>query len=226
MNDAFERRNDAAKNFRDLAADHKNIVDLQENAQAVAFAGELRLVGLRVLEIERVIDGHGDLAGDALHELQLRVRNSLRGHAAEAHRADAALSRGQRKNRHGTDAVFANPRYEVGETRFFVDIGDDQRLLRLPDPAGRMAFDRRFHAGDFFRGDARFENMKTHHVADRIVEDESQEVEFNDGVQAAGKVVEKRGEIALLGDGFADFEQRFELTPGMLEGRGEGDFAR
>ena len=89
-----------------------------------------------------------------------------------------------------------------------------------------MAFDGRFHAGDFFRGDARFENVKAHHVADGIVEDESEEVEFDDGVQAAGEVVEKRGKIALLGDGFADFEQGFELTPGMLEGRGEGDFGR
>ena len=181
---------------------------------------------MRILKIERVINGHGDLAGDALHELQLGVREALRRHAAEAHGADAALRRGQRKNRHGTDAVFANPRYEVRETHLFVNIGDDERLLRLPDPAGRMAFDGRFHAGHFFRGDARFENVKAHHVADGIVQDEREEVEFNDGMQAAGKVVEKRGEIALLGDCFADFEQGFELTPGMLEGRSEGDFGR
>ena len=69
VNDAFEGGNDAAENFGDLAADHQNVVNLQENAQAVAFAGKLRLVGLRILEIERVVDGHGDLAGDALHEL-------------------------------------------------------------------------------------------------------------------------------------------------------------
>ena len=44
VNDAFERGDDAAKNFTDLAADHQNIVDLQKNAQTVALAGELRLV--------------------------------------------------------------------------------------------------------------------------------------------------------------------------------------
>src|SRR5207253_10608661 len=54
MNDTLECGNDTSKNFRDLAADHQNVVDLQENAQAVALAGELRLVGLRILEIERV----------------------------------------------------------------------------------------------------------------------------------------------------------------------------
>jgi len=58
------------------------------------------------------------------------------------------------------------------------------------------------------------------------VKDEREEVEVDDGVEAAGKVVEKRGEIALLGDSLADFEQGFELTPGMLERRSKGDFGR
>ena len=141
VNDALERGNDAAKNFGDLAADHENVVDLQKHAQAVALAGELRLVSLRILKIKRVIDGYGDLAGDALHKLQLGVRDALGNHAAKPHRADAALRRGERKDGHRMDAVFANPRYEVREARFFVDIGDDERLLSLPNPAGRMAFD-------------------------------------------------------------------------------------
>src|SRR6266700_2209248 len=164
--------------------------------------------------IERVIDSHGDLAGDALHELQLGVRDALRDHAAETHRADPALRRGERENRQGTDAMFAETRHEVRESRFFVDIGDDERLLRFPDPAGGMAFDGRFHTRRFFSGDASFQNMKAHHVSDGVVEDTSKEVELDDGMEAAGKVVEKRGEGALLGDSFADFEQGFELTPG------------
>jgi len=68
--------------------------------------------------------------------------------------------------------------------------------------------------------------MKPHHVPDGIVENESKKVELDNGMKAPGKVVEKRGKIALLGDCFADFEQGFELTPGMLEGRSEGDFGR
>ena len=36
--------------------------------------------------------------------------------------------------------------------------------------------------------------MEAHHVADGIVKDESKEIEFNDGMQATGKVVEERGE--------------------------------
>jgi len=122
--------------------------------------------------------------------------------------------------------VFAEPWHEVRESCFVVDIGDDQRLLRFPDPAGGMAFDGRFHTRRFFSGDASFQNMKAHHVSDGIVKDTSKEVELDDGMKAAGKVVEKRGEIALLGDGLTDFEQGFELTPGMLKRRGEGDFGR
>jgi hypothetical protein len=77
-----------------------------------------------------------------------------------------------------------------------------------------------------FAGDARFKDMEAHDVARGIVENESEEVEVHDRVEAFGKVVEKRGKVALLGDGLADFEQGFELTPGVLEGRGEGDFGR
>jgi hypothetical protein len=38
--------------------------------------------------------------------------------------------------------------------------------------------------------------------------------------------VEKRGKIALLRDGLADFEQGFELTPGVFERGGKRHFRR
>jgi len=43
---------------------------------------------------------------------------------------------------------------------------------------------------------------------------------------AFGEVVEKRGKVALLGDGFADFQQSFELTPGVFERRVERSYRR
>jgi hypothetical protein len=58
------------------------------------------------------------------------------------------------------------------------------------------------------------------------MKNESEEIEVNHGVEAAGKVVEKRREIALLGDDLADFEQGFELTPGVFKRRSEYDFRR
>jgi hypothetical protein len=68
--------------------------------------------------------------------------------------------------------------------------------------------------------------METHNVPRRIVKDETEEVEFDNQVEARGKVVEKRGKIALLGDGLADFQQGFELTPGVFERGGEHHFRR
>jgi len=62
-----------------------------------------------------------------------------------------------------------------------------------------------------------FENVEAHDVPDGIVENKTKEVEFDDRMEPASKVVEQRGEIALLGDGLADFEQGFKLTPGVFE---------
>jgi len=45
-------------------------------------------------------------------------------------------------------------------------------------------------------------------------------------MKAAGKVVEKRGKIALLRNGLADLEQGFELTPGVFERGGKSHFRR
>jgi len=122
--------------------------------------------------------------------------------------------------------MLADSRDEFREARFFRNVADDKRLLRLPDPAGRIVFNGRFRASGLFTGNAAFQDVEAHNVARRIVKDEAEEVELNDEVQARGKVVEKRGKIALLGDGLADFEQGFKLAPGVFERGGERHFRR
>src|SRR5229473_3238503 len=118
--------------------------------------------------------------------------------------------------------------HELRVTSFQFGIGNDVRLLGLPDPAGRMALHGMFDFRRFwFRGgDARLEDVQAHDVLDGVVKDEGEEIEIDDGVETLGKVVEQRGEIALLGDGLADFEQGFELTPGMFKRGGERHFRR
>jgi len=96
----------------------------------------------------------------------------------------------------------------------------------LPNPAGGMALDRRFRASRLFCGNMGFENVEAHDVPDGIVENKTKEVEFDDRMEPASKVVEQRGEIALLGDGLADFEQGFKLTPGVFERGGKRHFRR
>ncbi len=184
------------------------------------------LVSLGSFEVERVVHRDGHLTGHALHELELGVCDALRHQAAEAHGAQAALRRGQRDDREGADVMLAEALQEFGEARFFLDVADDEGLLRLPDPSGRIVFNGSFRARGLFTGDARFENVEAHDVAAGIVENEGEEVEVDHGVQALGEVVEQRGQIALLGDGLANFQQGFKLTPGVFQRGGERHFRR
>jgi hypothetical protein len=51
------------------------------------------------------------------------------------------------------------------------------------------------------------------------MEHKGEKIEVHNAMEALGKVVEERREIAVLSDGFAHFEQGFELTPGVFERR-------
>jgi len=226
VNDALEGIDDAAEKFGNFPAGDQEIVDFENDLETVALARELRLISLRSREIQSIINGYGHLAGDALHELQFGVRNSLRDQAAEAHGAEAVLGGGERKDRERADIVLEVALQEIREARLFFGVADHKGLLRLPDPPGGISLDRGLAASGFFAGDARGENMEAHDVASGIMEDERQEIEINDGAQAVRKIVEQRGKIALLGDGLADFEQGFELTPGVLERGGKRHFRR
>jgi hypothetical protein len=62
-----------------------------------------------------------------------------------------------------------------------------------------------------------FEDMKTHDLANRVVKDQAEEIKINDRVKPRGKVVEEGGEVALLRDGLADFQQGFELATGVVQ---------
>ncbi len=115
---------------------------------------------------------------------------------------------------------------EIREARLLIGVADHKGLLRLPDPTGGVAFDGRLAAGGLFAGNARFKNVEAHDVARNVVKNEGEEIEVDNGVEAPGKVVEQRGQIALLGDGLADLEQGFELSPGVFERGGERHFRR
>ena len=94
VDDAFERGNDAREKLGEFAAGDENVVDFEKHAEAVAFARELLLIGLRSFEVEGVVHCDSHLAGNALHELQLGVSDAVRNHAAEAHGAKPMLRRG------------------------------------------------------------------------------------------------------------------------------------
>jgi hypothetical protein len=85
-----------------------------------------------------------------------------------------------------------------------------------------MPVDGRFRADVFVVRDARFENVQAHDVARGVVERQRKEIEIDDGVEALGEIVEEFGKVALLGDGFADFEKSFELAARVFMGLGAG----
>ena len=98
VNYAFERGDDAAKEFGEFATRDQDIVDLEKDLEAIAFLRKLFLIGLRRFEVESIIDGYGDLAGDALHELEADGRDALWDEAAKTHRAQAVLRGGERED--------------------------------------------------------------------------------------------------------------------------------
>src|SRR5260370_3807086 len=116
--------------------------------EAVTLAGELRLRSLGSSACEGVDDCYDHLDCHALHELQFGVGDAPRNQAAEAHGAKAVLGGSERKNRERADIVFAVALQEIGEARFFFGVADDKGLLRLPDPAGGVAFARNLPASD------------------------------------------------------------------------------
>src|SRR5260370_23395930 len=152
--------------------------------EAVTLAGELRLISLGSSEIQGVIDCYGHLACHALHELQFGVGDALRNKAAEAHGAKAVLGGSERKNRKGTYIMLAVAVEKFGEAGLFMGVADDKGLLRLPDPAGGGALDRRLTASGFFAWDGSGENVGAHYVASGIVKDEGPEIEVDDRAQA------------------------------------------
>ena len=84
VDDAFERRNNAREELWEFAAADEHVVDFEKHAEAVALARKLLLVGLGSFQVERVIYRHRHLAGHALHELKLGIRDALRYRVPEA----------------------------------------------------------------------------------------------------------------------------------------------
>src|SRR5271166_2835698 len=107
--------------------------------------------------------------------------------------------------------------HEVGIARLLGGVVSDKRLWMLPDPAGRGAIHGHLAAGIGFARFARFEDVQTHGVGGRVVQNKSKKIELQNGVEALGKFVEETVQVVVLRDGFADFEKRLELPRGVLE---------
>ena len=61
---------------------------------------------------------------------------------------------------------------------------------------------------------AGFQDVQAHGVLRGVVKNQAEKIELQDGVEALGEFVEEGFEVVLLGNGFADFQQSFELPVG------------
>jgi hypothetical protein len=87
------------------------------------------------------------------------------------------------------------------------DVVHDIRLLGLEDVARRRLADWRFAAALDIRRLLRFQNVQAHYLALSVVEQEVQEIETRDTVEASAEVMKELAEVAMMGDGFRDFEK-------------------
>lgn len=214
----LERRDDAPEESVGVARGDEQIVDLQENLQAVAFVGELLLRGFGGLEVKGIVDSDGDLSGDALHEVDLGRSDSLRNVAAETESAESMLRGGERKNCHGVNTGVLQALHEIGIARVLGGIENDERLLMLPNPARGNFVDGKFAVRLWLNRIVRLEDVKAHGVVGRFVKDQGEKVEGKDAVETLGKIVEEGFQVALLGDGFGDFEQGLDLAGRVVDG--------
>ena len=213
----LERRDDALEESVGVARRDEEIVDLQQNLQTVAFARELLLRRFGGLEVQGIVDSDRHLSGDALHKVDLVLRDSLRNIAAEAESAKAMLRGGERKDRHGVNAGVLQALHEGGIARVLGGIKNDEWLLMLPNPACRNFFDGKFTVRLGLNGIVRLEDMKAHGVVGGLVKDQSEKVESENAVKPLGEIVEEGLEVALLGNGFGDFQEGFKLTLRVLQ---------
>src|SRR6266404_672596 len=190
MDDAGERGNDPAEKIAQFATSDQDVVDIEQNLQAVSLLGEFLLGGLCGLKVQRIVHGDGYLRRDALHELNVRIGNGLWTNPSKTHGAKTVLRGGQWKNGKRANSSAAQPDEKFRKARFCFKIGNDKRLLRLPDPTRRIAFHGIFRADRLIAFHASFQDVKAHGVLDGIVENQSQEIGFDYGVQARGEFVE------------------------------------
>ena len=211
VNHAAQGRGDGAQEVVQVELGNHGVIYFEQHAQAVALPRQLPLVGLRALEIQRVVHGDGDLPRHLLQERDFALGVLVRRASPETHDAQPALRRGQRQRANRFHAVLAHDLQQRREWRFLFQVIQDERLLRFPDPAGRRLADLEFGPEAGVPGHFGFEDVQAHDVARGIVQDQVQVLEVHHAVQPLRQFVEQLAEIAVLGDRFGHFEQRLML---------------
>ncbi len=161
---------------------------------------------LDFLEGQGVRDGDRDLIGNEVQELQLGFLVGIRLLAREAERPDPAPSGGQRKIAAALHSIRGRSFRETRPTRLPTHVRDDQRALRLPDPARWEVLDRNSRRGRGY-GFEGLQNVQAHRVGRRLMHEHGQVIEADDLVEPLRQLVEQRRQIAVRDDRFRNRQQ-------------------
>ena len=105
MNHAAQGRGNGVQEGVQIELGNHGVVHFEQHAQPVALPRQLPLVGLRALEIQRVVHRDGDLPRHLLQERDFALGVLMRRAPPEAHHAQPALRRGQRQRANRSHSV-------------------------------------------------------------------------------------------------------------------------
>jgi len=74
----------------------------------------------------------------------------------------------------------------VRPPRFFGNIGNNERLLGLPHPAGRVVIDWQYQISGDLNGTSGLQNMKAHGAARHLVQNQSKNLKLDYLMEWAG----------------------------------------
>ena len=129
------------------------------------------------------------------------------------------MSRGERNDGAGMHSRCLQLLHEFRITRVFVRVQGDEGLLIFANPGRRVNSRSETSSADSFRGVRGLQNVQAHGVARGIVEHQREEIERQHVMETIGEIMEKRFQVVLLGNRFADRKQRFKLSSGAAQWR-------
>ena len=138
-----------------------------------------------------IVHRHGNLFAHLLEKFQVRFTIGFFLQTQKSHRAQPPHRSRQGNNAKRVHAVLAHVFSDLRPATFFGKIGNEDRLLRLPDQSGGTLFDRPFMATHEIGRHVRLNGVQSHRVSNRIVQRQGDKIHMDDPRQALGKGLER-----------------------------------
>jgi len=210
MKDTPQAAGNQLKKLTQIERGDQRVINFEQYAQTIPLPRQLLLISTRGLKVQRVVHGDGYLTRNLLHEIDFIRVIVVRFELSKTQRPQPPLRCGQWDHAARMDALSAERLQKNRERRLGLDIRNDIWILRLQNLSGRRRPHRQFQAHvqvcRFLRQG--FEEVETHDLALRIVQDEIQVIEMRYVVQPRGQIVEQLRQIAMLRDGLRHLKKR------------------